>query len=83
MTKATFQVSQSILEAIRMAVRSGEAPSASAFVEDAVRARLREIRRAQREAEYRRAAANPEFMSEMMEITNAFDSTLLDGLDEE
>lgn len=66
-----------------MAVESGHAPSASAFVEDAVRARLREIRRAQLEEEYRRAAADPEFVKEMEEMTAAFDSALLDGLEED
>ena len=65
-----------------MAVESGETPSASVFVEDAVRARLREIRWARLDEEYRRAAADPEFMAEMERITAEFDSTLLDGLED-
>jgi len=78
--KATFQVDGSVLQAMKSAVDDGAAPSANAFVEDAIRIKLRKLRRDRLYAEYDRAAADPEFMAEMRETTRVFDVAAGDGL---
>ena len=80
LTKLTLQLSESVVEAIRAVVRIGEAPSANVFVEDAVRASLRERRRARVYAAYEEAANDPAFMADMNADLRAFDNTLRDGL---
>lgn len=77
--KLTLQLSESIVNAIRTLVKVGEAPSANVFVEDAVRARLRERRRAKIYAAYEEAANDPIFMADMNGDLRAFDNTLRDG----
>ncbi|HEV2148598.1 MAG TPA: hypothetical protein VGR37_14435 [Longimicrobiaceae bacterium] len=78
--KASFQMHTSTLEAIRQAVEHGAAASHNEFVEDAVVARLRELRRAKVYAGYEEAARDPLFMADMRETAAAFDAALLDGL---
>ena len=78
--KLTLQLSESVVDAIKALVRVGEAPSANVFVEDAVRARLRERRRAKIYAAYEEAAKDPAFMADMNADLQAFDQTLGDGL---
>ncbi len=78
--KVTLQLSESVVEAIKALVRLGEAPSANVFVEDAVRARLRERRRAKVYAAYKEAASDPAFLTDMNADLRAFDNTLRDGL---
>lgn len=77
--KITLQLSESVVEAIKKAVETGEAPSANVFVEDAVRDRLREQRRAKVYAAYEEAARDPEYMRELNADMKAFDVTLSDG----
>jgi len=74
----TLQLSESVVQAIRAAVTNGEAASANVFVEDAVREKLREKRRAQVYAEYELAASDPDYMRDLNAETSAFDSTLSD-----
>ncbi len=78
--KATFQVADSVLQAVKAAVDEGLAPSANAFVEDALRSKLRELRRERLYAAYDKATQDPEFMAEMRETTRAFEATAGDGL---
>ncbi|HEX8452005.1 MAG TPA: hypothetical protein VF647_07910 [Longimicrobium sp.] len=78
--KATFQVDDSVLQAIRALVEQGEAPSANAFVEDALRLKLREVRRARLYAAYEEASHDPEFLADMQATTRDFESTAGDGL---
>lgn len=78
--KLTLQLSESIVDAIRKVVSVGEAPSAAVFVENAVRASLRERRRVKVYAAYEQAAADPAFLADMNADSRAFDSTLRDGL---
>ena len=77
--KMSFQLHTSIAEAIRAVVKSGEAPSANVFVEEAVKERLRERRREKVYAAYAEAAQDPEFMAEMLDTDRAFDITIGDG----
>jgi hypothetical protein len=75
----SFQFHASVAEAIRAVVKSGEAPSANVFVEDAVKERLRECRREKLYAAYAEAADDPDFMAEMSDTVRAFDVALGDG----
>lgn len=78
--KMSFQLHASVAEAIRAVVKAGDAPSANAFVEEAVREALRQRRREKVYAAYARAAQDPEFMAEMVETDRVFDVTVSDGV---
>jgi len=78
--KATFQLESSVIEGIRNAVDNGAAPSANVFVEEAVKARLRELRRAELYGAYTTAADDPEFLDEVAAITREFEPASADGL---
>ena len=78
--KMSFQLHASVAEAIRSIVKAGEAPSANVFVEEAVKERLRERRRARVYAAYAAAAQDPAFMAEMAETERAFDVAVGDGV---
>lgn len=80
--KATYQLHSSTIERIRQAVESGAAPSQNAFVEEAVIARLREMRRARVYTAYAEAAQDPVFLTDMRDLTVDFDAALSDGLSE-
>jgi Arc/MetJ-type ribon-helix-helix transcriptional regulator len=81
--KATFQVHEDVLQAVRLLVEEGETPSANAFVEEALRLKLREVRRAKLYAAYHEASLDPEFLADMEATTRAFDATAGDGLADE
>lgn len=78
--KASVKMHTSTLEAVKKAVESGAAASQNEFVEAAVVARLRELRRQKVYASYREAAADPAYVKEMESITASFDRALGDGL---
>lgn len=78
--KTSVQMHTSTIEAVRRAVSSGAAASQNEFVEAAVIARLRDLRRAKVYASYRDAAADPEYVQEMESTTGTFDPALGDGL---
>ena len=78
--KATFQMPASVVEAIKRAVQVGEAPSANALVEQAVREKLREMRRARVYQAYAKAVRDPVFLADMNSTTLAFEVTTADGL---
>lgn len=78
--KVTLQLSESVVEAVKKLVETGEAASANVFVEDAIRDKLRERRRARVYAAYEDAAHDPEYMRDVSSDNFAFDRTLLDGL---
>jgi hypothetical protein len=74
----TFELDAAVAKAIRDAVESGEAHRANAFVEDAVRERLRARRRARVYSAYANAARDPAFLDEMQTLDVSFDITLGD-----
>lgn len=78
--KYTVKMSGWVIEGIKNVVDVGEAPSASAFVEEAVRDKLRERRRAKLYAAYEEAANDPAYRADVDADMNAFDATLSDGL---
>lgn len=57
-------------EAIRLAVKIGEARNASAFIEDVVKERLRARRRERVYAAYADASRDPVFMAEMAHLVD-------------
>lgn len=71
---------KTVAAAVRELVKSGEVPSADAFIEEAVIAQLRELRKARVYAAYAQAAADPLFVAEMEETNRVFDHTAADGL---
>ena len=77
--KMSFQFHASVAEAIRTVVKSGAAPSANVFVEEAVKEQLRQRRREKVYAAYAQAANDPEFMAELIDTTRAFDATIGDA----
>lgn len=78
--KITLQLSKSLVEAIKTVVDMGDAPSQNVFVEEAVRDKLRERRRAKIYAAYEEASNDPVFMRDMNADVEAFDIALSDGL---
>lgn len=78
--KTSVQMHTSTLDAVKKAVESGAAASQNEFVEAAVVARLREMRREKVYASYREAAADPAYVEDMESTTAAFDRALNDGI---
>lgn len=78
--KISVQISESLYDAMKSLVSAGEVASANVFVEEAVRARLRERRKAKIYAAYEQAARDPIFMRDMNADLDAFDVTMSDGL---
>lgn len=78
--KVTLQLSESVVDAIKAIVERGDAPSQNVFVEEAVRDKLRERRRAKLYAAYEEASNDPAFMRDMNADIDAFDTTLSDDL---
>lgn len=78
--KTTVHLEDSLLQAMKQAIEEGAAPNASAFVEDAIRMKLREVRRERLYAAYAEAAQDPGFLAEMESTTRAFEGTVDDGL---
>lgn len=78
--KYTVKMSGWVIDGIKNVVDAGEAPSASAFIEEAVRDKLRERRRAKLYAAYEEAANDPAFCADVEAEMKAFDVTLSDGL---
>lgn len=78
--KTSVQMHNSTLEAVKQAVEHGAAASQNEFVEEAVLARLREIRRQKVYASYREAAMDPEYVADMESVSASFDRAVDDGL---
>lgn len=65
-----------LLTPIRLVVKAGAAPNASAFIEAAVRDCLRERRRQRVCAAYAEASRDPVFIAEMAQIDRVLDVTV-------
>jgi Arc/MetJ-type ribon-helix-helix transcriptional regulator len=78
--KVTLRLHERVATAIRALVDAGTAGSADAFVEEAVIARFRELRKERVYAAYAAAAADDAFMADMAATNRAFDATVGDGL---
>jgi len=71
---------ESVVEAIKTAVQAGVAPSANALVEEAVKEKLRALRRARVYREYAEAAQDEAFLDDLADTTRAFEPATGDGL---
>jgi hypothetical protein len=80
--KPGWQVRTSVANAVREAVEQGVAESQNALVERAVVRFLAEQRREKLYASYAEAAQDPAFMADMRAVSDAFESTVADGLRE-
>lgn len=78
--KVTLRLHTRVAEAVRVAVASGEAPSADVFVEQALIAAFRERRRERLYQAYAEAADDATFVKEMTEVSTAFEPALHDGI---
>lgn len=78
--KISLQITESVYDAMKTLVSTGEVASTNVFVEEAVRAKLRERRKARIYAAYEQASRDPAFMRDMNADVEAFDATLSDGL---
>lgn len=80
MRKTGWQVHSSVADAVKSAVEAGAAESQNAFVERALIREIREVRRQRVYAAYAAAAEDGHFMSEMTEVSDAYDVAASDGL---
>jgi len=78
--KTGWQVRSSVADAVRQAVEEGAAESQNAFVEKALIRELRELRRRRVYDAYAEAASDPAFLGDIKRVTDAFASTIDDGL---
>jgi Arc/MetJ-type ribon-helix-helix transcriptional regulator len=78
--KVTLRLHARVADAVRSLVDSGDAPSADAFVEEAIIAQLRERRRETLFAAYAEASHDAAFRADMAALTGAFDTALEDGI---
>lgn len=76
--KVTYQLSDELVQEVREVVRDGYAPSMSRFVEEAMRARLREIARERLRDSIRRAALDPMVARDINAVENE-----LNGVEEQ
>jgi hypothetical protein len=81
--KTGYRIPRSLALRVREAVDAGEAKSQNELVERALRRELRALEKRRLYEEYARAAANPEFMKELIEETELFDNAVGDGLEDE
>ncbi len=80
--KPGWQVRSSVADAVRQAVEEGAAESQNAFVERALVRGLRDLRRRRVYDAYAEAAEDPFFTAEMDEVTQEFDATTRDGIED-
>ena len=79
--KVTYQIDERLDADVRRAVHDGAAETMSAFVEDALRARLQELRRDQIRARIREAAQDELFQLDVAETAEAYGFGSAEGLD--
>ena len=73
-TAITLDLPDDVYAAAEEAVRLGIAPSKSFFIEEAIRLRMREVRHARMRILAAEAMADPDFVSDLHETMNAFQS---------
>ncbi|MDA3948744.1 MAG: hypothetical protein PF508_05905 [Spirochaeta sp.] len=78
--KATYQLSEKVIEDVRNAVSSGAAATMSEFVEQALRERLKELQREAIRRNIRAAATDPLYVEDVRETTEAYSGTHADGM---
>jgi Arc/MetJ-type ribon-helix-helix transcriptional regulator len=80
--KATYQLSEQVIEEVRSAVSSGAAASMGEFVEQALRERLKELQRTAIWQNIHLAADDRLYLADVHETTEAYSGTHTDGMAE-
>jgi Arc/MetJ-type ribon-helix-helix transcriptional regulator len=70
--KVTYQIDDQLLHAVRAAVDGGAAQTMSDFVQEALRERLKQLRRDEIRCRIQSAAADPLFVEDVRETTRAY-----------
>ena len=78
--KTGYRIPRSIVMRVREAVEAGEAKSQNEFVERALQRELRAGHQRRLYAEYEAAAADPDFVAELLDEDRVWDATVADGL---
>jgi Arc/MetJ-type ribon-helix-helix transcriptional regulator len=81
--KTGYRIPRSLVRKVREAVETGQAKSQNEFVERALRRELRAEHWRRLNEAYEAAAADPDFMAEMLEEARVWDVTVGDGLRDE
>jgi hypothetical protein len=71
--KVTLRLTEDLIKTTYDAVESGLAVSATAFIEDPIRARVREVRHARMRRLAAEAVADPDFIADMRDVSAAFE----------
>ena len=79
--KATYQLADSTVDRVRVAVQAGHASSMSDFVEQALREKLERLWRDSIRRQIAEAASDPLFQADVREVSEAYEVTLTDGLE--
>jgi Arc/MetJ-type ribon-helix-helix transcriptional regulator len=79
-SKATYQIDDQLLEAVKKAVEQGAAHTMSEFVQEALRERLSRLRRDEIRRRIESAATDSLFLEDVRETTEAYGSTEEEGL---
>ena len=77
--KATFVLDDMVLQEARECVRENRFKSLSAFVERSIRNELNALKQEKIRSSIKKAASDPLFMADMMEIQNDFSHTDFEG----
>lgn len=78
--KVTYQIDDQLLQAVRTAVERGAAQNMSEFVQEALRERLNRLRREEIHRRIEAAAADPLFVQDVRETTQAYSVTDAENL---
>ncbi len=71
-TKVTLSLDSVLVHEVRKLVKEGDAPSQSAFVEEALRQKLKEAKREKRRRALLAASKDPLFLADVAEIEKEF-----------
>jgi Arc/MetJ-type ribon-helix-helix transcriptional regulator len=72
--RVTYSLPEDLIDRVRSVVKGGAAPSYSAFVEQALAARVRLVHEEQLAVAFRSAAADPEFLADVEHSMSGFDN---------
>jgi len=78
--KVTYQIDDQLLQAVRTAVEGGRAKTMSEFVQDALRERLKQLRRDEIRRRIESAASDSLFVEDVRETTRAYGVVDNEGL---
>lgn len=74
-TKLTVRLTDEALQTVNEAVELGLCSSSNAFIDDAIRAKAREVRHARMRRLAAEAIADPQFVEDMHATAHAFEAT--------